>query len=302
MSLRAFIKNNKRLFKAVLLIQESFFKICTLISPKLNTSLRFRQANGYWPDYSNPKSLTEKLVSLKLSDYINNPLVIQCADKYLVRDYVTVCGYGHILTDLIAVYNNVEEIDWDKLPNQFALKWNFGAGMNIICRDKDSLDITSSIKRLKKWGRTKYWLSHSEMQYKYAPKKILCEEYLTPETEGDPIVDYKVYCFNGFPLAIFVMHDRGKGVKTEFFNKDWVPLKNTTKYAAPEKATPKPKCLEEIISCCKALSKPFPFVRIDFYIINGSPIFGEMTFTPSGGILTSETTIDGKGMGEYLKL
>lgn len=302
MTLRSLIKNNSILFNFVLSIQELFFKITTIISPKLNTTIRFRQANGYFPDYKNPKSFTEKLVALKLKNYINNPLVIQCADKYLVRDYVIKCGYGHLLNDLIAVYDNVNEINWDKLPNQFAIKWNFGAGMNIICHDKNTLDFTSTIKQLKRWGQTKYWLSHSEMQYKYAQKKIICEKYLKADKIGEPIVDYKVYCFNGNPLAILVMHDRGKVVKTEFFDIDWNPLINTQKYQSPEMTTPKPNCLSEIISCCAALSKPFPFVRIDFYIINEILIFGEMTFTPAGGVLASQTMINGKEMGEFLKL
>ena len=302
MALRNLIKDNSTIFKFVVTIQELLYKITTIISPKLNTTLRFRQANGYFPDYKNPKSFTEKLVSLKLNNYIKNPLVIQCADKYLVRDYVTICGYAHLLNNLIAVYNNVDEIDWEMLPNQFALKWNFGAGMNIICHDKKTLNLSSTIKQLKRWGRSKYWLSHSEMQYKYAPKKLLCEKYLSAGKIGDPIVDFKVYCFNGNPLAILVMHDRGKGVKTEFFDKYWNPLINTKKYKSPEITTPKPNCLEDIISCCSDLSKPFPFVRIDFYIINGELVFGEMTFTPAGGILTSQTLINGKEMGEFLKL
>ncbi len=43
---------------------------------------------------------------------------------------------------------------------------------------------------------------------------------------------------------------------------------------------PRPGALEEMISIASRLSEPFPFVRVDLYLINGSPIFGEMTFTP----------------------
>ena len=37
-----------------------------------------------------------------------------------------------------------------------------------------------------------------------------------------------------------------------------------------------------MLKIAERLSKPFPFVRVDFYDLNGKPILGEMTFTPAG--------------------
>lgn len=295
------LKQNGLVFNTVCFIEDILFKLFTIISPKLNTTLRYFQASGKWPNYREPKTFTEKLITLKLKKYIHNPLVIKCADKYAVREYISNCGYDYILNDLIGVYNDATEIPWNELPQKFVLKWNFGAGMNIICKEKDYLDITETIKQLNRWGKRKYWLTHAEMQYKYAPKRIICERFLqTPDNTSIP--DYKVYCFNGKPLAILVMHDRGNGVKTEFFDQFWNPLANTKKYSSPKNPTPKPSCLNELLKCAEALSKPFPFVRLDFYIIDNRIIFGEMTFTPAGGVLTSQTMIDGKEMGEYLTI
>jgi len=50
------------------------------------------------------------------------------------------------------------------------------------------------------------------------------------------------------------------------------------------------------------LSKPFPFVRADFYNVDGKPIFGELTFTPAAGMATYYTDYGANFLGELLKL
>ncbi|MGI5977067.1 MAG: ATP-grasp fold amidoligase family protein [Candidatus Limivicinus sp.] len=157
---------------------ESRYRIATYISPKLNTKIRYKQFFEKKLDLNNPKTLNEKILWLKLNRYMKDPLVIQCADKYRVREYVRKCGCGEILNDLIGVYNKVEEIPWEKLPNEFVLKWNFGCGMNIICTNKSLMDKDEVFKQMREWEKDKYWLTYSEMQYKYMPKKILCERLL----------------------------------------------------------------------------------------------------------------------------
>ena len=278
------------------------FSGATLISPALNTKLRYRYLFKKKLNLKNPQTFEEKLLWLKLNKYIRDPLVIQCADKYRVREYVRDCGYEDILIDLIGAWDSVKDIQWEELPNKFALKWNFGAGMNIICKDKSILDKAETIHKLEKWKSKKCWLSHSEMHYKYIPKKIVCEKYLE-DIEDEVIPDYKVYCFHGKPKAILVMHGRGVGeMTTEFFDVNWQTLDNSGKYASPLCATPKPKCFDKMLKAAETLSEPFPFVRCDFYAVGEKLYFGELTFTPAGGMYTSKTRINGKDMTEYLNI
>lgn len=279
-----------------------FFDVATLISPEFNTKARYRYIYKKKPDLKNPKTFNEKLLWLKLYKYQRDPLVIKCSDKYLVREYITQCGYNDILNDLIGVWDSVEQIPWESLPEKFALKWNFGAGMNIICSDKSKLNKNEVTAKLKKWSKNKCWLSHSELHYKYIPKKIICERFLESDSEN-VIPDYKVYCFHGEPKAIFVMHDRGNGdLKTEYFDVDWNRLENTGKYSSPEKETQKPGCLDRLLEISAKLSEPFDFVRCDFYIAGNKIYFGELTFTPAGGMYTSQTKVDGKDMTEFLHI
>lgn len=301
MSLKEKFKKNKTVMDMYRFYQQVVYGAATIISPTLNTKMRYKSAFKKKLDLNNPITLNEKILWLKLNKYMKDPLVIQCADKYAVRKYIENCGCSEILNNLIGAWDKAEDIPWDDLPEQFALKWNFGAGMNIICDDKSKLDKTKTIKKLKKWGKCKYWLSHSEMQYKYAPKKIICEKFLSTQTD-EVIADYKVYCFHGEPQAIFVMSGRGHNLTTEFFDTQWNTLENTKKYGETQVATKKPKCLEQMMEVAHKLSTPFPFVRLDFYVVNDRLYFGEMTFTPAGGLYTSTTKIHGKDMADFIHL
>lgn len=167
--------------KCIAMFEYTYYILLTCISPTLNTKVRYRKSFHRKLDLQSPRTLNEKLLWLKLNRYMHDPLVIQCADKFRVRAYVEECGCGEILNTLYGVYDSVDDINWEALPMQFVLKWNFGAGMNIVCTDKSQMDKKTVLRTLKKWGKTKPWLTHSEMQYKYIPKKIICERLLNAE-------------------------------------------------------------------------------------------------------------------------
>ncbi len=280
----------------------------TMISPALNAKVLHRVKTGNNLNMRNPVSLSEKLVTLKIQDYNHNALVKKCADKYQVREYVKDHGYGFLLNELIAVYDTVDEIQWDLLPQQFAMKWNFGCGYNIICSCKDQLDIENAIKKMRLWGhkQRETYLSHAELQYKGVPKKIIVEKYLHPSS-GDVPPDYKIYCFHGVPLAVLFIADRTNTIHPGgFFDIQWnylgVPINENHKnhYCKLDSIPLRPHSLDTMLECSKALSEPFPFVRCDFYDIDGVAVFGEMTFTPAGGHDVSQIEINGKKMGSYL--
>ena len=284
------------------ILKRKYYSLLTLISPKLNTKARYYDKFGKKLNLKNPITFNEKLLYLKLNNYMYNPLVIQCADKYAVRSYVKECGYEHLLNDLISVYDTVDEIIWSELPNSFAIKWNFGATYNIICPDKDKLDISKAKLQLKTWGKSKYWLPYSEMQYKYCDKKIICERYLDSKKGFLPF-DYKLYCFNGEVKAILFISDRDSERKVGFFTKEWTYLGPPDKCEDTLIELPKcPVSLKEMVKCAEDLSKGIPFVRIDFYEYDNKPIFGEMTFTPAGGLHVSQINIGGKPMGDFIKI
>lgn len=276
-----------------------------MISPRLNTILQFRRVKGFWLNLDNPQTLDEKIQKLKLDSYATNPLIIQCADKYAVRSFVEEQGQADILVPLLAYYNKVEDIEWDKLPQAFAMKWNFGSGFNIICPDKSKLDIEEATRKMKKWGKNKTcYLTFSEMQYKAMPRKIVVEEFLKPERGVQPD-DYKIYCFNGKPKYILLCTGREFGrPKFYFFDENWNLARiNRDSKAAPADFTyPRPVCFDKLLESAKALSAPFKFVRADFYVVNGKVYFGELTFTPEAGMDSMRLPETDLMFGKLLKL
>lgn len=285
-------------------IKRHFKSLLTRISPKLNVKF------NYWYYYKRPLNLKnpilfdEKIQWLKLNEYHKNIYTI-CADKWKVRDYVASKGLSGILNDVIGVYQKPEDINWSELPNEFVMKWNFGNGFNLICFDKNSLDINSSIQTLKKWGKTKSHLIHGELQYKNIPKKIICEKFLKDKKEGVLPDDFKVYCFNGVPKYILVCEGREKGwPKFYFFDTNWQLARiNKDSKDAPEGFTlPKPDNLNQLMEYATKLSNDFYFVRVDFYIVDNDVYFGELTFSPSGGFDVLRLPETDRMFGELLNL
>ena len=286
-------------------LASKFRNLLTVISPTLHAYVVYFFKYKKPLHLNPPKTFSEKVIWLKLKDYNSNPLVKQCADKYAVRGYVEEKGLKSLLNDLIGVYDSPEEIKWDELPDRFAIKLNTGCGCNYICKDKSAQDERQVYDKLHSWMKTNHWIGYAEMQYK-TEKKLLVEKYLS-DSSGNPPVDYKVYCFNGKPVLVFYLCGRFSGeMHGGFFDPDWNYLGiGREAYIKPltEDEIPKrPRSLETMFDAAKKLSQPFPFVRIDFYDVDGRAMFGEMTFTPRGGFEVSECDINGKTMAELLTL
>ena len=264
----------------------AFYAGLSYLSPRWNTKLLYLRKFGRLPDLKHPQTLNEKLLRQKLERFGTDPVVRRCADKYRVRDYVDGCGCGGTLNRLLAVYDRPEDIDWDALPERFAVKWNFGCGYNLICTDKSALDTAAAEKQLRAWGREPFWAYYSELQYRHVDKKLLIEEYIgTPD--GTLPEDYKFYCFHGRADCVMLCVGRDEGwPKFYFFDRDFRLLRiNRDSQAAPEGFTlPKPAGLDEAFAIADRLSKPFDFVRVDLYLTPHGVRFGELTFTPAAAL------------------
>lgn len=265
-----------------------YFRIaCTLISPKLNTWVTYLIKFHRPISFRNPKTLDEKIQWLKFHTYLNNQLVTDCADKYLVREYVKKCGCEEILNPLFFACDTVDQIPWDKVPEKFVMKWNFGCGHNYICRDKSTVHIPSLSQQLLGWykERKTFYLRYAELQYKNIVPKLICEQLIETE-DGTLPLDYKLYCFNGKAKYVMLCVDRESGhPKYYFFDRDKNLVRlNKRGIAAPKGFTIDfPEGYDLLFEYADKLAKPFPFVRADFYLEQGKVIFGELTFTPCGG-------------------
>lgn len=185
------------------------------------------------------------------------------------------------------------------------LKLNVGCGCNYICAQKNQTNERLVLAEMKRWIKKKPWLGYAEMQYKGVEKKILVEKYLAGQNGGAP-EDYKIYCFDGQPLAILYMSGRFSGkLRVGFFDRDWNYLGNekAAYEALDESDLPeRPQSLSTMLTAAEKLSAGFPFVRVDFFEVDQKAVFGEMTFTPAAGFDVSEVEINGRSMAEYLSV
>ena len=246
----------------------------------------------------NPQTFNEKIQWLKLHD--STPEKTRLADKYQVREYIKETIGEEYLVPLLGVWDNVDDIDFEKLPDKFVLKCNHGSGMNAIITDKKSINIKRLKAKFDNWMRENFgFVKGLQLHYNYIPHKIIAEEYIG--TENDYPDDYKVFCFNGEPKLIEYETNRKRQVSANFFYTNWQQL--NFKYYLPvcEKEVKKPGNLDKMLEIARTLSKGFKFVRVDFYNNEGKIYFGELTFTPGNGISKFPDNIDIE-LGNLLKI
>ncbi len=227
-----------------------------------------------------PRRFTEKIQWLKIYDH--KPLYTLLADKLAVRNYVADKVGSQYLTRLFGTYENSSEIEWDTLPGKFVLKVNHGSNWNIICKNKDQLNIEAACQKLDHWMGKNFYYEGREWQYKDIPPRIMCEEFLEGDKEFG-LLDYKIWCFNGQPKYIDVITDRFIAAKRAIFDLNWQKLAVPFTLPPIDRDIPRPEQLGEMLKIAGTLSQGIPFVRVDLYNYGGKIIFGELTLTPRGG-------------------
>ena len=250
-------------------------------------------------DLENPKSYTEKINWYKIN--YKNPLIKKCADKYDVRGYVEEKIGSNYLNECIGLWNDVNEIDFDKLPNKFVLKPTNGSGDVVICTDKSKFNIEEAKKKLVQNKKRHFSSRTREWAYYDLPYRIIGERYIESSDQYQ-IKDYKFFCFNGEPKFLFVGSERGtEHLKFDFFDMDWnyIPVTNGHEHSNSLK---KPIHFDEMIEVAKKLSKDFPHVRVDLYEEEGKVYFGELTFYHFGGVVRFEPDEWDYKFGEYFDI
>lgn len=244
---------------------------------------------GFWPDFKHPKRYTEKLQLYKMR--YRNPVMTQCVEKYEVRKYVESKGLRHILNDLYGVYDNVDEIDFESLPEKFVVKSTTGGGgLNVIVvKDKYTCDWNDIKQKVTSWPQHHKGDISFGREWAYTGMghtRILVEKLLESKIGGGNLVDYKFFCFNGEPKYLYVITDRkpGEYAYLSMYDSHFKKLPYYTNDERKlEKELPRPQNFEAMIEVAHKLSEDFPHVRVDLYNIDGQVIFGELTFYDGSG-------------------
>lgn len=258
-----------------------YHKVLRIMPTKMAVYLIYFRGYKSKLNLKDPQHFGEKIQWLKL--YGNLETLGKYVDKYRVREYVKETIGAEYLVNLLGVYDNPREIDFDELPNSFVLKSTNGCKSVLLVEDKNHFDDKQAQKLMSKWLKDKYHLEKKEMQYKNVINRIIIEEFMNDDT-GD-LVDYKFYCYNGEPQFYAIASERKQELKYDYYDVEGNLLKEVQAADIKQGGT---ICLsddvrEKMIEISRKLSYPFQFVRVDLYYVNKEIKFGELTFTDGAG-------------------
>lgn len=290
----------KRILKFInLVIRYPFF----FISDKAYLKRKYRKKMGRELNLENPVLFSEKLQWLKLYD--RNPIYHSFVDKAEVRKIIAEKIGEEYLIPSLGVWDSFDEINFDKLPEQFVLKCTHDAGSTFVCKDKKAIDMKKLRKHFNKFLLRDYYWCYRQWVYKNIKPRIIAEKFMVDES-GTELKDYKILCFNGEPKFIDFIYDRFSetGSKEFFYTPDWERLKIINGNHVPDNSLviPKPKSLDKMLELARILSAGMAHVRVDFYLIYDKIYFGELTFYTAGGYEQFKPSHWDKTLGGWLTL
>ena len=168
-------------------------KLLNCLPDSAYLKLVYRQSVGKKLNLKNPQTFNEKLQWLKLYD--RRPEYTRMVDKYEAKRYVAERIGEEYIIPTFGVWDRFDDIDFERLPNQFVLKCTHDSGGLVVCRDKSRLDFQVARKKIEKSLKTNYYLHSREWPYKNVKPRIIAEQYMEDEsTEGLLVLmDYKFY-------------------------------------------------------------------------------------------------------------
>lgn len=265
---------------------------------------KFKLTFGYDLNLKNPQTFNEKLQWLKLHD--RNPLYTTMVDKYAVKKWVAnKIGEQYIIPTL-GVWKSFDEINFDKLPNQFVLKTTHDSGGIVICKDKNIFDKKKARTKLAQSLTRNYYYHGREWPYQKVLPCIIAEKYMVDES-GYDLKDYKVLCFNGEPKLIEFHRNRfTQNHIQEFYDTSWhktsISQTGIANFRISKDIFPRPTSLDEMLHQSRMLAQHLIHARIDWYCINEKLYFGEITFFDGSGFEPFDNFKDDLLLGNWIKL
>lgn len=277
--------NIKKIVKSQSL-RHKIMRLGKFIPDRIMLSLQYFVLLGHWPNLRHPQKFSEWIQLYKMS--YRNPLILDCVDKYTVRDVVRRIIGNEYLTELYQICEDAAEIDFGSLPKKFVIKTTSGGnGDNVLIVDnKDALNVEETIERVNGWRSKDYSDTSREWAYKQSVNhpRIIVEQYLEHDsTKG--IDDYKFFCFNGKCRFFKVDFNRFTHHQANYYSSDGTLIDVEEIPFTPDKEyeiVPYDE-IEKMIALAERLAEDFPFVRVDLYNVNGKIYFGELTFYPGSG-------------------
>lgn len=240
---------------------------------------------GYLPTIERPQTFNEKVLWLKR--YHRDPAMRRYADKLEARVAASEAVPEIRLPELLGVYGDADAVPFADLPDHAVLKSSHGSGhVRVLSRPYDEAAVRDAAAR---WLARPYGEETNEWLYAEVPRRLLVERFLG--TPGAAPTDHKVLVFNGSAVLVQLFSGRFGRLERRMVDRRWreIPVYRGAYPGGPvivpdpARLPPAPPCLERMLDQAERLARPFPFARADFYVVDGEPVFGELTFFPNGG-------------------
>jgi hypothetical protein len=248
---------------------------------------KWKKVFGAQIRWDNPQTINEKIQWLKINAF--KPEMIEMADKYKSRDYFTRNFGPDGLVPLLLATNKASDISAENIKEfPCIIKPNNASGFYDIIRSPKDVNWHHIRRHCRTWLSYNYYADSQEKPYKYMKPMILVEKLLQDENNKIPN-DYKLHFFNGKLGFIYCSIDRENKNYRAIYDDKW----NRLPFSWVEKGVvepdvnvgniQKPTSLQKMIEIGSKIAKDFPYVRVDFYDINGKLYYGEITFYHGSG-------------------
>lgn len=276
--------------------------ITSRVNDRLYVSFVYRREFGRFPNLNDPQTFNEKICRRRFDP---EPVYTILSDKHAVRDYVAATVGEEYL---IPCHGHTTELTtqlYQALPDSFVMKGNHGSGFNLLVRNKHTYSFQQLASIGRHWMAADYYLVSRESHYREIQPRLLFETLLLDEYDRPPM-DFKFYCFRrpdrrDPEIYIEVVQDRFTDFAVDYYDVDWNLVEVVQEKFTTGRRIPEPKRLDEAIEVAKSLSKGFDFARVDLYLTAGRVYFGEITFTPTGGLKNFKTPAHDRWWGQLMQ-
>lgn len=232
--------------------------------------------------FEKPKEWTKLPLFKKIIYYSSQldekyaPYVDKIEAKKIVKN---ICGDSISVAPIIRILESPSDFYESDINVFNMVKSSHGSGWNI------NMFLNTNVRyvrtKLKMWNKP---YSITERQYTYIKPRFFIEQKVDGCYGGNADV-WMFRCIHGEPISIGIK----RGNVQNSYDINWNPLTNIK-----IKGVEKPAVLDKMLELSRQLSKPFEFVRIDFYYVGGIIYFSEFTFTPAAGAMLFPIEIEEK--------
>ncbi|MFA5485586.1 MAG: ATP-grasp fold amidoligase family protein [Bacilli bacterium] len=267
-------------------VGETMRPVFRFVSKKLYVTWQYRYITGHKLNWKKLHRYTEKLQYLRLYHFPYDESVIRATSRIGARVRVASKKLDEILIPLVGIYNDVEEIDFARLPSRFVVKANHASGLLHICTNKSEEDWPALKKKIKAWLKIDYGRETVEPHYSKVRPSIIIEQYV-----GNPKslpVEYKIHVFNGTAKYLYIVSGRNVDIRYDNLYIDFTPFDEAqfNHWQKSDIPPQKPDNFDKLVRYAEALADDFIFCRVDFFLVANHIYFNEFTFTPAKGTLT----------------